>query len=153
MSDLISIEAVSIITERSRRTWQRRIASGIYRTYEDQRGRSMLSLDDVYPFICVPLSETDISLLIQADSGSSEGQCDIGQVFGLLGKDEIAIYWWRQSAEQGCSEAMQCIGSAYAEGRGVRADKNLALMWIARAASQGHSIADAQIKCLLSLAS
>jgi len=153
MSALISIDTVSIITERSKRTWQRRVASGIYRAYEDQRGRSMLLLDDVYPLICVPLSEDDIGLLIQADTGSSVAQCDVGQIFDLLGKYEISIYWWQQSAEQGCAEAMQCLGSAYAEGRGVARDKNLALMWIARAASQGHVIAGAQIEKLLSGAS
>ena len=88
-------------------------------------------------------------MLVLADSGSAASQCDIGQVFDLLGKHEIAIYWWQLAAEQGDAEAMQCLGSAHAEGRGVPADENLALMWIARAAAQGHSIARAQINSLL----
>lgn len=149
MTDLISIDTVSIITERSKRTWQRRLASGVDRVLEDFRGRSMLRMEDIHPFICASLSEDDISVLIQADRGSASSQCDIGQVFDLLGKHEIAIYWWLQAAEQGDAEAMQCLGSAYAAGRGVSADENLALMWVARAAAQGHSIARAQINGLL----
>ena len=153
MSALISIDTASIITERSKRTWQRRLASGVERVLEDLRGRAMIRLVDVHPFICVPLSDYDISALVLADSGSAAGQCDIGQVFDLLGKHEIAIYWWRQAAEQGYAEAMQCLGSAHAEGRGVSVDENLALMWIARAAAQGHLIARAQIDGLLPCAS
>ena len=153
MTESISIDTPSIITERSKRTWQRRIASGVDRVLEDLRGRSMVRLEDVYPFICVPLSEDDISALMLADSGSAVGQCDIGQIFDLLGKHEIAVYWWRQAAEQGDAEAMQCLGSAHAKGRGVSVDENLALMWIARAAAQGHLIARAQINGLLLCAS
>lgn len=153
MTAMISIDAVSVITERSKRTWQRRLANGVYRVLEDIRGRSMLRLEDIHPFICVPLSESDINALVLADSGSAASQCDIGQVFDLLGKHEIAIYWWMQAAEQGNAEAMQCLGSAHAEGRGVPVDENLALMWIARAAAQGHSIARAQINGLLPFAS
>ncbi|KKI12315.1 hypothetical protein XA67_20235 [Comamonas thiooxydans] len=153
MTDLISIDTVAIITERSKRTWQRRLASGVDRVLEDLRGRSMLRLEDIHPFICAPLSKDDINVLIQADRGSASCQCDIGQVFDLLGKHEIAIYWWMQAAEQGDAEAMQCLGSAYAAGRGVSEDENLALMWIARAAAQGHSIARTQISRLLPFSS
>ena len=153
MSALISIDTAAIITERSKRTWQRRLASGFDRISTDLRGRSMIRLADVYPFICVPLSEDDISALMLADSSLAAGQCDIGQIFDLLGKHEIAVYWWRQAAEQGDAEAMQCLGSAHAKGRGVSVDENLALMWIARAAAQGHLIARAQINGLLPYAS
>ena len=104
MTDLISIDTVSIITERSKRTWQRRLANGVDRVLEDLRGRSMLRLEDVHPFICAPLGEDDLKVLVQADRGSASSQCDIGQVFDLLGKHEIAIYWWMQAAEHGDAE-------------------------------------------------
>jgi TPR repeat protein len=146
----ISLEAAAIITERSRRTWQRRLADGgVDRVSEDSRGRSMLQLIDVLPFVCVPLSSEEQQILVLADDGSASAQCDIGQVFDLHGKNEIAVHWWEQASEQGDAEAMQCLGSAHAEGRGVPKDQNLALMWIARAAAAGHVIAAKQVKGLL----
>jgi hypothetical protein len=146
----ISLEAAAIITERSRRTWQRRLAvGGVDRVAEDARGRSMLQLRDVLPLVCVPLGPEEQQILVLADDGSASAQCDIGQVFDLHDKHEIAVYWWVQAAEQGDADAMQCLGSARAEGRGVPQDQNLALMWIARAAAAGHVIAAGQIRGLL----
>lgn len=146
----ISLEAAAIITERSRRTWQRRIADGgVGRVSEDSRGRSMLSLVDVLPLVCISLAAEDQQMLLQADEGSASAQCDMGQVFSLQGKHEIAVHWWVQAAEQGHADAMQCLGSAHAEGRGVPKDQNVALMWIARAAAGGHVIATQQVKGLL----
>lgn len=146
----LSLEAAAIITERSRRTWQRRLADGgVDRVSEDNRGRSMLQLIDVLPLVCVPLSPEEQQILLLADDGAPSAQSDIGQVFDLHGKHEIAVYWWEQAAEQGDADAMQCLGSAHAEGRGVPKDQNLALMWIARAAAAGHAIAAKQVKGLL----
>lgn len=146
----ISLEAAAIITERSRRTWQRRLADGgVDRVLEDGRGRSMLQLINVLPLVCVPLGLEEQQILLLADNGSASAQCDIGQVFDLHGKHEIAVHWWVQASEQGNADAMQCLGSAHAEGRGVPKDQNLALMWIARAAAVGHVIAAEQVRGLL----
>jgi TPR repeat protein len=146
----ISLEVAAVITERSRRTWQRRLADGgVDRVSEDSRGRSMLQLVDVLPLVCVPLGVEEREVLLRADDGSASAQCDIGQVFDLHGKHEIAIYWWMQASEQDNADAMQCLGSAHAEGRGVPKDQNLALMWIARAAATGHVIAAEQIRGLM----
>lgn len=150
MSGSISVDTAALITERSKRTWQRRLAEGgIDRVSDDPRGRSMVHLDDVRPLLCVPLDEEEIDILLLADGGSAGAQCDIGQVFDLLGKNEIAVSWWTRAAEQEDAEAMQCLGSAYAQGRGVSMDQSLALMWISRAAAQGHRIARAQVDGLL----
>jgi len=109
----------------------------------------MVRLSDVQPLLCVPLSADELTVLCDADSGSAGAQRDVGQVFDLQGKPEIAVYWWGQAADQGDADAMQCLGHSYAAGRGVEVDENLALMWIARAAAQGHVIARAQTKGLL----
>ncbi|RYF47635.1 MAG: sel1 repeat family protein [Cytophagaceae bacterium] len=149
-SPAISLETAAIITERSRRTWQRRLADGgVDRVAEDARGRSMLQLRDVLPLVCVPLGPEEQQILALADDGSASAQRDIGQVFDLYGKHEIAIHWWRQASEQGDADAMQCLGSAHAEGRGTPKDQNLGLMWIARAAAAGHVIAAEQVRGLL----
>ena len=146
----VSLETAALITERSRRTWQRRLADGgVDRVLVDGRGRSMLQLIDVLPLVCMPLELEEQRILLLADDGSASAQCEIGQVFDLYGKHEIAIHWWVQAAEQGDADALQCLGSAYAEGRGVPRDQHIALMWIARAAAAGHVIATEQVRGLL----
>lgn len=109
----------------------------------------MLQLTDVLPHVCVTLGPEELQLLMLADDGSAAAQRDMGQVFDLHGKHEIAVYWWTQATGQGDADAMQCMGSAHAQGRGVPKNQNLALMWIARAAAAGHVIAAEQVKGLM----
>lgn len=110
MPTAISLETAATITERSRRTWQRRLADGgVERISEDGRGRTMLLLTDVLPLVCVPLAPEDQQILLLADDGSASAQCDIGQVFDLHGKHEIAVHWWTYASAQGNADAMQCL--------------------------------------------
>lgn len=146
----ISVDTAAIISERSKRTWQRRLAEGgVARLADDSRGRSMVRLSDVAPSVCAPLLSEEMRLLLEADSGAPAAQRDIGQVFASHGKHEIAMYWLKLAADQGDADAMQCIGAAHAAGAGVEQDNDLAIMWIAKAASHGHQIAQAQTKSLL----
>ena len=146
----ISLDTAAIISERSKRTWQRRMAEGgLERLADDARGRSMVCLTEVAPLICVPLQGTDVEVLLAADAGSAAAQRDLGQIFASHAKHEIAVHWLKQAAEQGDADAMQCLGAAHAVGAGVPQDNDLALMWIARAAANGHVIAQAQTGGLL----
>jgi TPR repeat protein len=43
---------------------------------------------------------------------------------------------------------MQLLGMCYMGGKGVPRDEHLSVMWIARAAAQGHAIAQAQRRSL-----
>lgn len=149
MSPSISLDTAAIVTELSKRTWQRRLANGdVKRLPDDTRGRSMISLIDIQPLICIPMNEEEVELLISADSGAAISQSDIGQLFAVSGKNEVAVYWFKQAAEQNNADAMQWLGIAYASGKGVAKDEHLALMWIAKSASLGHEIAKNQIKTL-----
>ncbi len=143
----ISIAASVVVTERSRRTWWRRIADGtVTRLTDDARGRAMLSLAEVAPLICVPLDRVDLDFLIQADAGNADAQNDIGQLFSNAGKPKIALYWLERAARQGHADAMQWLGRCYIGGEGVPKNKNIGLMWIAKAAAHGHVIAQAQMQ-------
>jgi uncharacterized protein len=143
----ISVAASVVITERSRRTWWRRIADGkVTRLADDARGRAMLSLAEVAPFICIPLDQADFNFLALADAGNTDAQNDMGQLFSNAGKPKIALYWLEQAASQGHADAMQWLGRCHIGGDGVPRNKNIGLMWIAKAAAHGHVIAQAQIQ-------
>jgi len=146
----ISVDASIIITERSRRTWWRRISEGsIRRVDDDGRGRAMLSWDDVSSQICIPMTPEDLEFLLRADAGDAEAQNDIGQLFSIAGKYEAALYWLQQAAQQGYPDAMQWLGRCYLSSEGVPKDDNLGIMWIAKAASYGHVIAKSQMNAML----
>ena len=143
----ISIAVSVVVTERSRRTWWRRIADGtVTRLADDARGRAMLNLAEVVPFICVPLDPVDLGFLVRADAGDADAQNDIGQLFSNAGKPKIALYWLEQAAHQGHADAMQWLGRCYIGGEGVPKNRNIGLMWIAKAAAHGHVIAQAQMQ-------
>ena len=108
----------------------------------------MLSWEAVVPHICVPMTTEDLSFVLRADAGDAEAQNDIGQLFSIAGKHEIALYWLQQAAQQGHSDAMQWLGRCHLSGAGVPADEYLGIMWIAKAASHGHMIAKAQMNAL-----
>ncbi len=145
----ISLDAAVIIGGRSKRTWWRRIAEGsVARLENDFRGRTMLSFEEVLPLVCIPFEGDDLDLILKADSGNAEAQNDIGQIFSSAGKYDIALYWLRMAADQGHPDAMQSLGNFYISGKGVKRDENLGIMWLAKSASCGHQIAQAQMKCL-----
>jgi len=143
----ISITASVVVTERSRRTWWRRIGDGtVTRLANDARGRAMVSLAEVTPLICVPLNREDLDFLVKADAGNADAQNDIGQLFSNAGKPKIALYWLEQAVRQGHADAMQWLGRCYIGGEGVPKNKNIGFMWIAKAAAHGHVIAQAQMQ-------
>lgn len=147
---LISLDAAIVVTGLSKRTLWRRVSDGsISKAGEDNRGRVLLSVEEVVPLMRSHLSSTDRAVLVEADAGDSDAQADIAAVFHSHGCFDVAIYWWRLAADQGHADAMQWLGRCYAAGEGLERNPHLALMWISRAASQGHKIAAAQAAELL----
>ena len=146
----ISLDATIAITALSRRTWWRRISQGmVNRVSDDLRGRAMLCWAEIVPHICIPMKPEDLAYILRADAGQADAQNDIGQLFSIAGKHESSLYWLRQAVRQDHPDAMQWLGSCYLCGAGVPKDENLGLMWIAKAASHNHAIAQAQINSLL----
>jgi hypothetical protein len=145
----ISVDAAIVITEKSRRTWWRRISEGaVLRAADDERGRAMLVWDGVVPHICIPMTPEDLSFVLRADASDAEAQNDVSQLFSIAGKHEAALYWLQQAAQQDHADAMQWLGRCYLGGEGVPKDEHLGIMWIAKAAAHGHVIAKAQMKSL-----
>jgi TPR repeat protein len=145
----ISLEAAIAVTERSRRTWWRRIAEGeVTRVEDDARGRTLLAWDEVVAHLCVPMAPEDLSQVLRADAGDAEAQNDVGQIFSNAGKPKSALYWFQLATQQGHPDAMQWLGRCYLGGEGVHKDENLGVMWIANAAAHGHVIAQAQMNGL-----
>lgn len=147
--ETISLDTAIIITGISKRTLWRRIAEKIITRHgRDSRGRATVNFDDIKPLICIPTNDDDIELIRKSDIGNAEAQNELGQMFAAAEKFEAATYWLRASADQDFPDAMQNLGACYIAGKGVQKDENLGIMWIAKAASCGHTIALKQIKSL-----
>lgn len=145
----IGLDSAIAMGDHSKRTWWRRVSENIVnRTGSDARGRTMVLMDDVLPFISASIADEDIELILLADKGNADAQNDTAQLFAEAGKTDTALYWWRASADQGNPDAMQHLGNCYISGRGVPKDENLGIMWIAKSASLGHVIASSQMRSL-----
>ena len=105
----------------------------------------MLALRDVVNEAAVALDEEEIALVVRADEGDAQAQADAGAMFFNKAQYKSALFWLNKAVVQGNADAMQWLGTCYASGAGVERDDNLAVMWIARAASLGQVIARAQM--------
>jgi TPR repeat protein len=146
----ISLQAVTTLTEWSIRTIRRRIADGTLKCAADKQAsyKTMICFDSIKYDFCVALTPEDIELIQRADSGDSSAQSDLALLFLAQNKPKSAIHWLELATKQQLADAMQLLGQCYLEGCGLPKDENLALMWIAKAASLGHSIAIEQIQSI-----
>ncbi|MGB5260197.1 MAG: trypsin-like peptidase domain-containing protein [Gammaproteobacteria bacterium] len=76
-----------------------------------------------------------------AKQGDPNAQLNIGLMYdtgrGLAVDTDQAVYWYRQSAENGLAAAQFNLGLMYRDGQGVEQDTQLASSWLERAAAQG----------------
>ncbi|MGR8932664.1 MAG: tetratricopeptide repeat protein [Gammaproteobacteria bacterium] len=146
----LSLQAVITLTEWSERTVRRRLADGSLKCSEDSgpNNRILICYSSIQKDVCIPVSTDDIKLIGQADAGEPGAQTDLALLF--LGRDKLksALYWLELAAKQNYPDAMHWLGECYLNGRGVTRDYNLAVMWIAKAASGGHFIAMRQIEAM-----
>ena len=148
--ELISIASAITLTEWSESTFKRRIAEGVLkREFESgPSGRAMVSFEAIKPHICIALEDEDISLIKDADGGDAEAQNDLALLFLSNKKPRSAIYWFELAAKQEYSDAMHWLGRCHIDGNGVLQDENLGIMWLAKAAAQGHAISQAQMQAM-----
>ncbi len=146
----LSLHAATTLTEWSIRTIRRRIADGTLLCAADNEAyyKTMICFDSIKHDICIALTPDDIKLIKNADSGDAIAQNDLALLFLEHNKSKSAVSWLELAAKQHFADAMQLLGSCYLEGNGLAKDDNLAMMWIAKAASLGHSIALAQIQSI-----
>jgi TPR repeat protein len=108
----------------------------------------MIPFDAIRDQIVIPLEEDDLELIAEADSAIAEAQNDLALLFLLHGKPQGAIYWLELAVKQEYSDAMHWLARCYFEGNGVLKDENMGMMWLAKAASQGHKISQAQMQAM-----
>ena len=56
--------------------------------------------------------------------------------------------WFRQAAEKGDADAQSTLGMLYLTGEGLDPDDDLGLSWLVKAARQGHTIAQEELKAI-----
>jgi TPR repeat protein len=146
----VSLQAATTLTEWSERTLRRRIADGTLKCAagNEARYKTMICFDSIKRDLCIALDPDNMELVKSADAGDAKAQNDLALLFLENNKPKSAVYWLELAAKQGFADAMQLLGHCYLEGNGLAKDDNLAIMWIAKAASLDHSIALAQIQSI-----
>lgn len=149
MNLAISLDTAALVTGVSKRTLWRRLDDGqITRQENDSRGRAMLTLADLLPMLCVSVDPEDYELLADADAGNADAQNDLAQLFLDANRPDIALHWMQLAVDQEHADAIHNLAMLYIKGIGLEKDKTKGLMWLAKAASLGHSIAKQQIATL-----
>jgi len=141
----ISLDAAMSLIGRSERTLWRMVADGLIQK-EIVNGSAMLLLDSIKPHVCIPLSEEDFATLNSAIEGDAAAQTDVALLFLGHRKPKQAIYWLNLAAQHGFPDAMNLLGSCYIDGNGVDRDEQTGIVWITKAAANGHAISMAQVK-------
>jgi TPR repeat protein len=146
----VSLQAATTLTEWSARTIRRRLADGSLKCAadNDDHYKTMISFESIKHDICIALDPDDIELITSADAGDAQAQNDLAVLFLEKNKAKSAVYWLELAAKQNLADAMHLLGCCYLEGNGLPKDDNLAIMWIAKAASLTHPIALAQIQSI-----
>ena len=146
----LSLQAAITLTDWSERTIRRRVADGslICAANTKDQHKTMIRFDSVRPYICIPLNQEDIELIENADEGDANAQNDLALLFLEHNLPKSAVYWLELAAKQNHADAVHLLGCCFLQGNGVAKDDNTAIMWIAKAASFGHSIAAAQIQSI-----
>ena len=108
----------------------------------------MIPFDAIKDQIVIPLDHDELDLLEQADLGDAEAQNCIALIFLANAKAESAIYWLELAAKQEHPDAMHWLARCYIDGKGIMKDENLGMMWLAKAAANGHTISEVQMQSI-----
>ena len=147
---VISLVSASRLTGRSERTLWRWIAEGSLLRAPDNivLGKAMVQLESVKPFMSIPISTEDLSLITSADAGDPAAQNELAMLLLMNNSKEQAIFWLEKSAKQNYPDAMHWLGRVYIDATGEDKNENLGMMWLANAASLGHVISLAQMEAI-----
>jgi uncharacterized protein len=90
----------------------------------------------------IPAYGTDIQKLrSQAEAGDAKAQFELGRAYqegaGVQQNDQLAVDWYRKSAEHDYPQAENSLGVMYARGFGIARDKAEAFHWYKKAAKRG----------------
>ncbi len=157
----------SVVLGRSERTVRRWCDEGTLRLVgSDAAGRALVALEQVLDMLdglgaqapCggdAQLSRREwMRLVLDADAGDADALAGLGTQLLHEGRAAGAVSLLQEAAQQQHADAMHWLCHCHLRGLGVPRDPDLALMWLHRAAAQGHALARAQARALrrLSLA-
>ncbi len=139
----ITLNTAAALTGLSKRTLWRRIADGQLHAQggADQGEHARVQLDDVVALSRFRLEPEDHALIVDADAGKAEAQCDLALLFLIQNQPSEAAQWLTLAAKQNYPEGMHQLGRCHIVGNGVEANQALGIEWISRAAALGHSTA------------
>ncbi len=146
----ISLQAAITLTEWSERTIRRRLADGslLSAASHKETYKNLISFASVSQHFCISLTAEDVDILYDAENGDAAAQTDLAVLFLEHDKPKSALYWLEAAAKQNHADAIHLLGCCYLQGQGVSQDDNNAIMWIAKAAAYGHTLALAQIQSI-----
>jgi TPR repeat protein len=121
------------------------------RTVRRWLGDGDIELRPLLEYAGLELDAAEIEAVLLADAQDVEGCADLALILSMRGLHVRAIEWIQRAADKGHADAMHWLARAYLDGRGVDRDVNLGLMWLAKSASLGHPISQAQTSALLAI--
>jgi TPR repeat protein len=148
----ISRATAATLTDLSEYTLRRRISEGVIQSWIEPGplGRSMVDFEEIKKNFCIAINEEDLPIIKLADSGNAECQNDLALIFLANKKPKNALYWLNLAAGQKHTDAMYWIGRCYIDGNGVEKNEDTGIMWMAKAASEGHIISQKIMKSMIS---
>jgi len=149
MKQFISVKSYANLCDLSERTIRRYMAMKSIDFITESSSRTLIAFSELTKNCVIPLLPEECDLILQADTGNAEAQNDLSLLLLMHNKPTLAIYWLNLAAKQQQADAMQLLGDCYALGKGVEKDRNLAMMWIAKAANKGNVIAIEQMARIL----
>jgi TPR repeat protein len=95
------------------------------------------------------LSAAEAQTVLEADAGGADACAELAQLFAERGLHSRAVEWWQKAADKNHADAMHWLARAYLDGRGVAPDLFAGLMWLAKSATLGHAVSQAQTRALV----
>lgn len=103
-------------------------------------GGTSVVLDDVLALLRLRVDADDQALIVAADGGNPQAQCDLALLHLEQDLPETALVFLRHSAQNWSPEGMYWLGRCLISGLGARPDEAAGVEWIAKAAQHGHAI-------------
>lgn len=141
----ISLNTAASITGLTKRTLWRHIEKGSLSvvTAQTPGDQTRVYVSQVLPLSRLALGPEDDALIVAADQGDCEAQCDLGLLLLNANRPLNAVYWLNLAAKQQSPNAMCYLGRCYLACEGIPPDQKAGLMWIGQAAANGHLVAQA----------
>lgn len=147
----ITLNTAASLTGLSKRTLWRRVTDGLLHLQGDanQGDHARVQLEEIAPLSRLHLEPEDFELLLGADAGQAESQCDLALEFLMQKMPSEAVQWFKEAARQRYPEALHQLGRCHIAGTGVAPDEAHGIALITQAASLGHSTAKHQVHYLM----